>query len=324
MAILIGCFFFIFLVINIEKEVVKISIKSYFKRNYHFLVFYEWLKTLDKYYLSDEKFIRKQFLKRLNRPLNLDHPLYYNDKIQWLKLYNRQADLQVYADKLKVRNYIERKIGAAYLNDLIGVYDRVEEIPFDLLPDQYVIKTSHGSGHIILCHDKNKMDYRDIRSKLNWWLRRDYYYQNREWVYKDMEKKILIEPYLIDPSGDLKDYKIFCFHGQPKLIQVDFDRHRDHKRNFYDLSFNLLPFTSRYPMDKEAHLKVPKNYKEMLDIARTLSQDFIHVRVDLYNVEGKIYFGELTFYHGNGMETIEPLSYEKLLGSWLTLPKEGD
>lgn len=278
------------------------------KTNYH------------KYFCSDKGIIKKRFKQRLEREVNLDKPSKYNDKLQWLKLYWRDPFATKCADKYKVREFVRESIGERYLNDLFDVYESVNQIDLSKLPTSFVLKGTHGSGYNIICKDKNKMDWDKEFKKMRRWMWNNYYWSKREWVYKDIKPRIICERYMEDEHGELRDYKIFCFNGEPKIIEVDFDRFTDHRRNIYDLEWNLLDVEIEHPSDKEVIINRPETLDEMLELSRKLSKTFPHVRVDFYNVNGKIIFGELTFFHESGMGKFNPPEFEKELGRYLKLP----
>lgn len=272
-------------------------------------------------WIPDALYLKIIYRAETGKRLDLKHPKTYNEKLQWLKLYDRRPEYTMMVDKYEVRKYVAEKIGEEYLIPLIGVYDSVDEIPWEELPDKFVLKCTHGSGSNILCNDKKELDIQMAKKKLRKWMKKNFFWVFREWPYKNVKPRIVCEKYMVDESGiELKDYKIFCFDGEPKLIQVDFDRFRDHKRNIYDLDWNLVDLTIKYPRDPNKTIARPDKLDEMLDVARKLSAGIPHVRVDLYSIGDKIYFGELTFTHGAGYEPFYPESYNELLGSWLKLP----
>src|SRR5699024_128742 len=290
------------------------------KQSYSLIYLYDFFKEIYyKYFISDEKLIKKRFRKRLGREVNLKNPKKFNDKLQWLKLYWRDPLATKCADKYKVREYIKEKIGEKYLNELIAVYNSVDEIDIDKLPKSFVLKGTHGSGYNIICKNKDKMDLEKEFKKMRRWMWTNYHWSKREWVYKDIKPRIICEKYMEDESGELRDYKIFCFHGEPKIIEVDINRFTDHKRNIYDLNWNLLDVEIEYPSEPNTIIQRPETLNEMLELSRILSKDFPHVRVDFYNVNGEIIFGELTFFHESGMGKFNPSEYELELGRYLDL-----
>lgn len=287
------------------------------------------VRTYDKfkefYYrhvISDEELIRKKFKKRLGREVDLENPIKFNDKLQWLKLNWHDPIATKCADKYEVREIVKEKIGEEYLNELIGVYESVDEINIDELPEKFVLKGTHGSGFNIICKDKNELNWDLEFKKMRLWLKNNYYLSKREWVYRDIKPRIICEKYLEEfETGELRDYKIFCFNGEPRLIQVDFDRFKNHKRNLYDLNWNLIDAKIQYPNDPFVKIDRPQKLCEMLKLSKKLSEDFPHVRVDFYHIDSKLIFGELTFFHGAGFEKFWPEDFEEKMGSWLQLPK---
>ena len=286
------------------------------------------VRTYDKfkefYYrhvISDEELIRKKFKKRLGREVDLENPIKFNDKLQWLKLNWHDPVATKCADKYEVREIIKEKIGEEYLNELIGVYESVDEINIDELPEKFVLKGTHGSGFNIICKDKNELNWDLEFKKMRRWLKNNYYLSNREWVYRDIKPRIICEKYLEEfETGELRDYKIFCFNGEPKVIEVDFDRFKNHKRNFYDLDWKFINGEIKYPNDSSVNIQKPEKLSEMLNLSRILSVGFPHVRVDFYYLNNQIMFGELTFFHESGMGSFRPEDFEVEMGKWLELP----
>jgi O-antigen ligase len=271
--------------------------------------------------LSDKAFVSMKYRMSLGKKLDLENPRTYNEKLQWLKLYDRKKTYSSLVDKYEVRDYIARSIGVEYLIPLVGVYERVEDIDIDSLPDSFVLKATHTSGDILVCKDKSTFDREAAKREMRTWLGINYYWYDREWPYKDVKPRIVCEKYMEDESGyELKDYKIFTFGGEPRMIEVDFDRYRDHKRNLYDPDWNYIPVTSYYPTHPEIEIPKPVCLEQMLSLSRVLAKGFLHLRVDFYVVEDRIYFGELTFYHGSGFKGMDPESFEEVMGSWLKLP----
>ncbi len=272
---------------------------------------------------SDEKFLKKLFNINMGKNLDLEDPKTFNEKLQWLKLYDRNPFYTQLVDKYEVRKYISEKISDEYLIPLIGVWDKFEDIDFNSLPTQFVLKCTHDSGGIVICRDKSNFNRIAAQKKINTCLKKNYFYHGREWPYKNVPRKIIAEKYMVDESGiELKDYKFFCFNGVPKLIQVDFDRFYSHKRNIYSTDWQYLDVKIQYQNDPDKKLQKPQKLDEMLLIANILSLNIPHVRIDLYNISNKIYFGEMTFYHGSGFELINPESFGELMGDWLSLPNE--
>lgn len=253
---------------------------------------------------------------------NLKNPQTFNEKIQWLKLNWRDPILTICSDKWAVRSFVSERIGEQYLIDVLAVYDKVEKIDIDILPEQFVLKANHGSGWNVICMDKGEEDWEDNFRKLRKWLQKNYCFYNHEWGYKNIKPRIICERMLIDDNGGLpKDYKIFCFDGVPKYIQVDIDRQKNHRRNIYDAEWNLMPFEILYQEAWDTRIDPPKKLAEMLEVARKLSAGFCFVRVDLYYVQEQVRFGEMTFYHGSGYEPFRPSEYNRVFGDHIRLPK---
>lgn len=274
-------------------------------------------------YLDDEKFLKKLFYAHFNSKLNLNNPSTYNEKIQWLKLYNRKPEYTSYVDKYRVREYVKEKIGEKYLIPLLGVWESPEEIDFELLPNQFVLKCNHNSGlGMCICTDKGKLDIKKTIEKLNKGLQQDYYLLRREWPYKNVEKKIIAEKYLVDESGyELKDYKFYCFNGEVKMMMINSDRMSDKptKGDFFDNTFSHLNF--KWGMSNSEILpQKPEVFDKMIELAEILAEGITHVRIDFYHTPNNIYFGEMTFFDGSGFDPIEPLEWDYKLGSWITLP----
>ena len=272
--------------------------------------------------LDDKKYIiEHQFEQAVGYKPNIDNPRSFNEKMQCLKLYNEDPLLTKCADKYLVREYVKEKIGEEYLIPLLGVWDSLDDIDFDKLPNQFVLKVNWGSGQNIIVKDKSKLDIKEAKAKLKEWLKphSNHYYFGFEWCYKNIQPKIIAEKYIEQIDGNLLDYKIFCNNGNPSFLFVGIDRHKDLKFNFYDLDFNLLPFKQHYDVSNKK-IQKPECFQEMLNVAKKLSKDFLHARIDLFLIGNKIYFGEITFYHFNGMEPFEPVEWDYKLGEMLTLP----
>lgn len=275
-------------------------------------------------WLPDRAYLKLLYRIKFKKRLDLNNPKTFNEKLQWLKLYNRKPEYVQMVDKYEVKQYVAERIGAEYVVPCYGVWDTFDEIPFDELPNQFVLKTTHDCGGVVICQDKRTMDKAGAKRKLEKHLKRNYYYGNREWPYKNVKPRIIAEQYLVDESEtELKDYKFFSFDGTVKAMFVATDRYADTETcfDFYDECFQHLPFTNGHPNAKTAPSK-PENYREMLQVAERLSQGFPHVRVDLYSTNGKIYFGELTFYHWSGMVPFEPDYWDETMGSWIKLPEK--
>ncbi len=272
------------------------------------------------WFLNDKTYIKLLYKLEMGKKLDLNNPKTFNEKIQWLKLYDRKNIYTTMVDKYLVKDYVTNIIGNKYIIPTLGVYDEFDDIDFSKLPNQFVIKSNNDSGGIVICKDKKNLDLIKTKKIINDSLHKNYYYNCREWPYKNIKPKIIIEEYLYDKKGeDLKDYKIQCFNGIPKYIQVDFDRFTDHHRNIYDSNWNYVDLEIKYPTNKEKIIEKPKKLEEMLDIAKKLSKNIPYVRIDLYFVNNQIYFGEITFYHGGGYEHFTPSSDDLKWGNLIKL-----
>ena len=255
---------------------------------------------------------------------NWKNPQTFNEKLQWLKLYNRKPEYTMMVDKYAVKDYVAAMIGSEYVIPTLGVWETPEEIEWDHLPKQFVLKTTHGGGNtgVVICKDITIFDKDKAIEKLNNSLKQDIYKSLREWPYKNVHRRILAEQFIDEGTGDLPDYKFFCFDGEVKALFIGTERSTgDVKFDYYDAEFNHLDLIQVHPMSSKELLK-PSNFEEMKDLARKLSQGLPHVRVDLYNVNGKIYFGELTFFHHGGVIPFHPQTWDYTFGSWIHLPKK--
>ncbi len=275
--------------------------------------------------LPDELFLKVVFRYRVGYWPNLSEPKTYNEKLQWLKLHDKHPEYSELVDKIEAKKHVASIIGDKYIIPTLGTWNTVDEIDWDILPNQFVIKVTSDSGGIVVCKDKALLDIEKAKTKLKYGWGKNYYKFNKEYPYKDVKPRIIAEQYMEDESGyELKDYKIFCFDGEPKCLFVATDRGKkdeDTKFDFYDIEFNHLPFLNGHPNAKVPPVK-PENFEEMIDVARKLSKGMCHVRVDLYNVKGKIYFGELTFFHWSGMTPYEPIEWDYKMGEMIKLPQK--
>lgn len=299
------------------------SIKNTLKKSEFIVGLYTQLRqAYFKYCISDVDLIKNKFKKRMGREVELENPVKFNDKLQWLKLNWYDPLATKCADKYEVREFVEERIGNEILNELYGVYDSVDEIDINKLPDSFVLKGTHGSGFNIICKDKNKMDWNIEFKKMRRWLKTNYYWENREWVYKDIKPRIICEKYIKTEDGTPpKDYKFFCFDGEPKFMFIATDRGIDTKFDFYDLEWNKIPVSQHYPTSNYL-IDKPNNFEQILEYSRILSKDLPHVRVDFYLNKNDIIFGELTFFHFSGMKRFEPDEYDEIFGSYLRLPNK--
>lgn len=271
-------------------------------------------------WIPSDIFIKIQYRMATGKKLNISCPKTFNEKIQWLKIYDRNPIYGIIADKYKVRKYIAEKVGEKYLVPLLGVWDSPDEINIDELPNEFVLKNNHDSGGVFICKNKEEFQIDRIKRLLYKRMKTNYYDVSREWSYKNIERRIIAEKYLIDKKlGELRDYKFFCFAGEPKYVQVDFDRFTNHKRNIYDLDWNFIDLKIKCPNDSKKIIERPIHFKEMLDVARKISADMPQLRVDLYEVDGRVYFGEATVYHGGGFEEFTPSYFELEWGKLIDL-----
>lgn len=284
-----------------------------------------WAHALNRlvYVLPDKWYLFFRFKNRVGYWPHLNHPRTFNEKLQWLKLNDRHAEYTQMVDKIDAKKYVASIIGDKYIIPTLGVWNSVDEIEWDKLPNQFVIKVSSDSGGIVVCKDKQTLDIEKAKEKLTNGWGKNYYVHNKEYPYRDLIPRIIAEEYKEDESGyELRDYKIFCFNGEPKILFVASDRQKageDTKFDFFDLNWNHLPFTNGHPNSKE-HIAKPKNFEEMLEIAKKLSVGIPQVRIDLYNCNGQIYFGEITFFHWSGMTAFDPVEWDFKLGKLIKLP----
>ena len=269
--------------------------------------------------MTDEKAIYRYYRKRSGgRMLDFTHPIRFSEKLQWYKLHARKPLMEVCANKLTVREYITNCNYGHLLNDVLYVYHSAKEINYDELPNQFVLKGTHGSGMNIIIKDKaaiDKINKIKIRLILTAWMHQDNYWSGREWVYKNMPRHIIAERYLEDETGELRDYKFYCFNGKPIFMQLEIGRGTTHNtRNFYDMEWKLLPFGKELPHNADVKVPRPAMFDEMKRIASDLCRPFQYVRVDLYQTKDKIYFGELTFFPAGGAPDFVPDEYDKIVG----------
>lgn len=288
-------------------------------RNFARLFYLKFIEFKCWYYKINKqrkiKIIKSQYKKKIGHKLDILNPIRYTEKIQNLKLHNKQLELMTkLSDKIEVRSFIDETIGASYLIPVLGIFDSFDQIDFDNLPNQFIIKTNHGSGTNILVKDKTQLDYTRTRQLLNHWLKINYaYLGGYEMQYENIKPRILIEE-LISTEKEIQDYKFLCFNGVPEYFWIDFDRFSNHKRNLYSLEWILQSWNQRDYGNYTSDFSRPDNFNEMVEISKKLAKGFAHVRIDLYTVNKKIYFGEMTFTNGSGFERIVPDEYDLYLG----------
>lgn len=276
-------------------------------------------------WIPDKQYLQLYYFVKFKKPLNLKNPKTYNEKLQWLKLYHRRPEYSRLVDKYEAKLIVEDVVGSEYIIPTLGVWDRVEDIDFHSLPNQFVLKCTHDCGGLVICKDKSQLNIEETKQILNTALRSNFYHIGREWPYKNVRPRILAEAYMEDTkTGELRDYKFYCFDGEPKVMLLASDRQtegEESKFDFYDMGFEHLDFRRGHP-NSDRPVKKPETFDAMRKLAEQLSQGLPHVRVDLYEVNGKNYFGELTFYPGNGMTRFEPEEWDYTLGDWITLPEK--
>ena len=278
-------------------------------------------------WMSDEQYLKILYKTRMGKPLNLDNPQTFNEKLQWLKLYDHNPEYTTMVDKYAAKKWVADRIGGEYIIPTLGVWEHFDDIDFDKLPDQFVLKCNHDSGGLVICRNKSKLDINSARKKINKCLKHNYYWGNREWPYKNVQPCIIAEKYMEDTASKnlsesercLTDYKFFCFNGIPKIVYISKDHASEPSTDFFDMEYAHLPLRMRDPNSETPPAK-PNNFGEMKELAEVLSKGIPFLRVDFYSVDGKIYAGELTFYHCSGFAPIFPKEWEVKLGEWIELP----
>ena len=281
------------------------------------------LKHKEFSHVPKKRFLAMWYWCVTGRELDWNHLETYNEKMQWIKLYDNPQKKTALVDKYLVREYVKDKVGEQYLVPLYGVWDSFDDIDFDKLPDKFVLKCNHGSGWNLIVEDKNSINIDIARERFKRWLNTEYYDEyGLEMQYEGVKPCIIAEGLLEEDSGvELRDYKFFVFHGKVKLIQVDIDRKQHHRRNLYTENWEYLPYSIHYETAPDVIVEKPDRLEEMKALAISLSEGFMHTRVDFYYCNSRIYFGEITFTHGSGAEIFNPYDFAYEMGSWLHLPK---
>ena len=270
-------------------------------------------------WIPDKLFLQLTYYLRLRRVLHLSNPRTFTEKLQWLKLYDKNPIYPTIVDKYAAKQYVANIIGSDHIIPTLGVWESVEDIDWDSLPSQFVLKCTHDSGGVHICKDKESFDFGSVKKQLKNHLKIDFYKEGREWPYKAVPKRIIAEKYIGEEEG-LKDYKFFCFNGKVRFFKIDFGRFVDHHANYYDLDCKLLPFGEEdYPPIPEKDLDIPDNIKEMFTLAEKLSRGFSFVRVDLFNTDNHIFFGEMTLYPGAGYGLFTPEEWNVRTGDMIQL-----
>ena len=272
--------------------------------------------------VPEEWYLKRQFLKKVGYPLNLDNPKTFNEKLQWLKLHDRNPQYTKMVDKYEAKKYVANIIGDKYIIPTLGIWNHFDEIDFDQLPKQFVLKCTHDSGSIVICRDKETLDKKAAKKKIERGLRYNYYYSGGfEWPYKDVKPRIIAEKFMINEGkSDLTDYKLMCFNGKVKCNFTCTGRNSERglRVTFYDRAWQKMPFERHYPAEKCPEDK-PSNYEKMVELAEKLAISLKFARIDFYDIDGSIYFGEITFFPGNGMEEFYPVEWDKKLGDYIRL-----
>ncbi len=271
-------------------------------------------------WLPDKQYLQLYYFGLFGKWIDFNAPKTFNEKLQWLKLYDRKDIYTTMVDKDLAKKYVADIIGDEYIIPTFGVWDKFDDIDFESLPDRFVLKTTHDSGGVCICKGKDIFDFEQARKKMTASLKNDFYRIGREWPYKNVKHRIIAEEY-IEANGHLDDYKFFCFNGKVKFFKIDFDRHTNHRANYFDDKCHLLEIEEvNYPRDPDRNLYIPPNIGKMIQLAEQLSKRNSFLRVDFYNVKGKIYFGELTFFPASGFGEFGPSDADKEIGAYLSLP----
>ncbi|MBQ8422419.1 MAG: glycosyl transferase [Bacteroidales bacterium] len=284
----------------------------------------EWVLDNVLSLIPDKAYLKLKYRVVMHKKLNLNNPKTFNEKLQWLKLYNRKPEYTTMVDKYAVKEYVASKIGESYIIPTLGVWDKPEDIDWDSMPNQFVLKTTHGGGNlgVVVVKDKLSIDKEVIIQNLKKSMKLDLYKRNREWPYKNVPKRILAEAFLEDKTTqELRDYKFFCFDGKVKALFIATDRQTREEPyfNFFDGDFNSLDFKQGHPRNVVLPEK-PSTFEKMKEVAATLSKGIPHVRVDLYEVNGRVYFGEMTFFHFGGIVPFEPEVWDYKFGEMIKIP----
>lgn len=275
-------------------------------------------------WMDDKKYLQIAYRIAMGKKLDLENPKKYTEKLQWLKLYDRKDEYTNMVDKYEAKEYVSRKLGKQYIIPTIGVWEKFDDINFDELPNQFVLKCTHDSGGLVVVKDKSCFNKEAARKKINRCLKHSFYWGEREWPYKNVKPRIIAEKYMEDGFGELRDYKFFTFNGKVRAMFIATERTNEKeetKFDFFDENFQHLPFVNGHP-NSEHKIKKPDCFDEMKALAEELSKDIPQVRVDFYEVDGSVYFGELTFFHWSGLMPFEPEEWDYTFGDWVELPKE--
>lgn len=271
--------------------------------------------------LNDEKYLKMNYYILMRKKLNLNNPETFNEKLQWLKLHDRRDIYNVMVDKYEVKNYVANIIGEEYIIPTLGIYNSFDEIDFNKMPNQFVIKCTHDSGGLIIVKDKSEFNIKSAKKKLEKCLKNNYYYNGREWPYKNVKPRIIIEKYMSNNENELEDYKVHNFNGTPKVVLVCKDRYKDTglTEDFFDTEWKHLDIKRPNHNNSKNIIDRPKELEEMLKLSKKIAQGIPFVRTDFYIINNKLYFGEITFYPANGFEKFVPEEWDRKFGSWINL-----
>lgn len=296
------------------------SVKEIIQHPFHLFMAFghrEWLN-----WMNDEAYLKIAYRICMGKKLNLDAAKTFNEKMQWLKLYNRRPEYTTMVDKYEAKRWAADRIGETYIIPTLGVWEHFDEIDFEKLPNQFVLKCTHDSGGLIICKNKATLDKAASQKKIERCLKHSFFWGQREWPYKNVRPRIIAEPYMEDSkTKDLRDYKFFAFDGEVKALFIATERgaKEETKFDFFDADFNHLPFTNGHP-NAAKYPEKPKCFDEMKKLAKKLSEGIPQVRVDLYECNGKVYFGEMTFFHWSGLVPFKPEQWDRTFGDWIKLP----
>lgn len=271
--------------------------------------------------VPDSTYLKMMYMLEMGKKLDLDNPRTFNEKLQWLKIHNRKPIYTTMVDKYEVESYVTSLIGEEYVIPTLGVWDSFDEIDFNSLPDAFVLKCTHDSGGLVICKNKQDFNINEAKKKIERCFKFNFYWHGREWPYKDVKPRIIAEPYIVDKElMELRDYKFFCFSGCVKFLKIDFNRFTNHQANYYSRDRKLLPVgESAFPYDANKEIKFPSQYEKMVSLAEKLSKDIPFVRVDFYQANEKVLFGEITFYPTSGFGKWSDDNYDVLFGDWIDL-----
>lgn len=281
-------------------------------------------KIVHKIYgiMPDKLYLQWLFFRKFHRFINWKDPKTFNEKLQWLKIYNRNPEYTKMVDKYAVKNMVSERIGEAYVIPTYGVWKNFDEINFNNLPNRFVLKCTHDSGGLIICKNKDELNYSEVKERLNNSLKKDYFLYGREWPYKNVPRRIIAEQFVSDgKNAVLPVYKFMCFNGEPKIIQtIQNDKQPNESIDYFDVEWNLLEIKQGFPNSEKPYTK-PKKLEEMLNIARVFAKNHPFLRVDMYEVDDVIKFSEFTFYSDGGLMPFEPFGWDEKLGEWIVLPE---